>query len=76
MHILFVSQFYPRDSDDDSTIWEDSDISIKVGLATATATLPKLRIKIPPGYYILFLGTLIHGGASCMLPGGGWRLHT
>jgi hypothetical protein len=59
----------------DCTYWEDSAISKEVGLATVTALLQHLRLKIPPGYYILFLGYLIHGGASCNLPGGGWRLH-
>jgi hypothetical protein len=54
--------------------WTYQSIAKEIGI-TAASTLQHVCLRIPPGYYILFLGHLLHAGAECPQLEGGWRLY-
>jgi hypothetical protein len=60
--------------DESGTEWNRSSLTKELGI-TAASTLRHVKVVIPPGYYILFMGHLLHAGAECTLSHGGWRLH-
>jgi hypothetical protein len=60
--------------DDVDTHWDYTSLTRELGITAATR-LKSLTVNIPAGYYILFLGYLLHGGGECSLTEGGWRLH-